>query len=598
MPPTDAPQLAGIDADAEIDPVALFSYQQPWPQPGDPLCCVCGRYGAYICDVTDHDVCSLECKAADLEQYLRTITAHRSEAPGQSRKPPTPPVRRWREPPLPPPSPELRVNRSHLLRLMRQSRGGPARTAPWTQIAALVEPSGITVAYEGTEPLPLPIAEFSQAPALPAKLLSNMALAGLRRPGPTQRMAIPSIMDGLDVLLTAPNDGDRSLCYIIPAISFCAAISTYLSAAKSPIPQHQKGPYVLIMAPTREHCVQIEDRIKALASGIERLKTVLLAGGCPLPNQLHRLEQGIQIAIATPGRLASLLASDSGKPYFESLAFMVVDGTEGMIEGSTKEQMSTVRKLLPGSKRIRVWCASMASPGVLDLCIKPGPGKKPKAGMAKSHATETHTLWIHLGAQLPTIQNEGAKVAASHEIVPDIPESVKHTFLWVETPSKPKQLISIVTDTKYFRPQQQRLLVFVECRIGAEMLAKCIKTQSTLKAVVLHGEKTSRERETALEQFTEGQHGISVCVATGVMARSIAVEADLVLNYDMALSVASYIHQIRRCRPSKDKLGWAITFINRDHEKLIPELVAKLNQLPAGTVTPLPAQMKRHQRPS
>ncbi|KAF9327422.1 Para-hydroxybenzoate--polyprenyltransferase, mitochondrial precursor (PHB:polyprenyltransferase) [Linnemannia elongata] len=180
---------------------------------------------------------------------------------------------------------------------------------------------------------------------------------------------------------------------------------------------------------------------------------------------------------------------------------------------------------------------------------------------------------------------------------------IKQTIIWVENDSKKKQLFSLLKDPKYYRPP---VLIFVESRVGADLLASTIQAKCPgVKAASVHGDKSLEERASILKSIVDGI--LPVVVATGLLARGLNLHVATVINFDMAPSITEYVHRVGRADPEEatkvaarikggPKLGgmaWAITFINNDHQSIHSEFASMLDGLDINQVTPLPPQLKR-----
>jgi len=173
--------------------------------------------------------------------------------------------------------------------------------------------------------------------------------------------------------------------------------------------------------------------------------------------------------------------------------------------------------------------------------------------------------------------------------IPSIP--VKQTILWVENKSKKKQLFSLLNDPKYYKPP---IVIFVESKLGADLLSQAIEKKCNVRSVSIHGDKSQEERMAILQSFLNGEY--EIIVSTGVLGRGLNLpDVKMVINFDMATSVDEYVHQVGRAAgnygPSS---GWGITFINEDHKHLFKKFVIMLKAQPAGKVTPLPPKLLGH----
>ncbi|KAJ1074646.1 hypothetical protein K5549_001341 [Capra hircus] len=291
--------------DLPEEPVKSFSKTQRQAEPGEPVCVVCGRYGEYVCDETDEDVCSLECKAKHLLQVRG------AEAASQ----PSRPQKAGSEPAAPGPAPYVYTEHAFVARLRED------------QIETLRRQLGITVRGRG---VPRPIVDFEHC-GFPEALNRNLKASGYEVPTPIQMQMIPVGLLGRDVLASADTGSGKTAAFLLPVI--VRALS------------QSKSPSGLVLTPTRELAIQIERQAKELMSGLPCLRTALLVGGLPVPPQRHRLRQRIQVIIATPGRLLDIIKQRSVE--LGSIKIVVVDEADTMLKMGFQQQVLDVLEQLP-----------------------------------------------------------------------------------------------------------------------------------------------------------------------------------------------------------------------------------------------------------
>lgn len=291
--------------DLPEEPVKSFSKTQRQAEPGEPVCVVCGRYGEYVCDETDEDVCSLECKAKHLLQVRG------AEAASQ----PSRPQKAGSEPVAPSPTPYVYTEHAFVAHLRED------------QIENLRRQLGITVRGRG---VPRPIVDFEHC-GFPEALNRNLKASGYEVPTPIQMQMIPVGLLGRDVLASADTGSGKTAAFLLPVI--VRALS------------QSKSPSGLVLTPTRELAIQIERQAKELMSGLPCLRTALLVGGLPAPPQRHRLRQRIQVIIATPGRLLDIIKQRSVE--LGSIKIVVVDEADTMLKMGFQQQVLDVLEQLP-----------------------------------------------------------------------------------------------------------------------------------------------------------------------------------------------------------------------------------------------------------
>jgi len=252
-------------------PVKERCFEQREALPEEPRCVVCGRYGEYICDQTDDDICSMECKTI----LLARIAAK------------TKPV----------------VKAAKRVNLPLGDESFCIKDINFPNISTLADSwisslrSKLDICVKG-DAVPDPIMCFS-ACGLPEKLVHNLETAGYCMPTPVQMQVIPASMSNRSLLVSAETGSGKTASFLIPIIAHCSRVRSQECTSN-------QGPLAIVLAPTRELCLQVEEQAKVLGKGLP-FKTALVVGGDPLPQQIYRIENGIELIVGTPGRLIDLL---------------------------------------------------------------------------------------------------------------------------------------------------------------------------------------------------------------------------------------------------------------------------------------------------
>ncbi|CAG8509818.1 3730_t:CDS:2 [Funneliformis mosseae] len=546
VPNSQDQEIVVIDEHEEA--VKEYSNQQRTAVAGEPICVICGKYGEYICDETDHDVCSLECKKVDIERVKNGGKIQRFSLKETQTKI------------------EVETPISGLFHVQLTGYTLPTDISSLTgvQIQNILKRNKINVQGKN---IPPPILSFSQC-KLPTRMMENLQTEGYTQPTSIQMQIVPTALIGRDILASGQTGTGKTASFLIPIISHCWSLSQCYEG--------KNGPYAIILAPTRELCSQIENLTKGLIRGLTNMKTSLLVGGLPIPNQVHRLKQGTQIAIATPGRLIDILNQSNEELSMNNIHMFVLDEVDMMFKMGFEKQVREIIDKLPlpiTSARRQTLMISATFPKIIEKLAN---------SLLKDH------IRIIVGAQLDNNKDpENSRL----NFIPCIP--VKQTILWIENKSKKKQLFSILNDPKYYNPP---IVIFVESKMGADLLSQAIEKKCNVRSVSMHGDKSQGERMMILQSFLNGDY--DVIVSTGVLSRGLNLpDVEMVINFDMAVSVDEYVHQVGRASGSGNSgnsSGWAITFINEDHKHLFKEFVQVLNAQPSGKVTPLPSKLLVH----
>lgn len=496
------PEQGGKDSCPPEEPVKSFSKTQRWPEPGEPVCVVCGRYGEYICDKTDEDVCSLECKAKHLLQVKEEEESLKASSPQRAASHPESPLDAFY------------VYKEHpFIVTLRED-----------QIETLKQQLGISV--QGQE-VARPIIDFEHC-GFPETLNQNLKKSGYEVPTPIQMQMIPVGLLGRDILASADTGSGKTAAFLLPVIIRALF--------------EDKTPSALILTPTRELAIQIEKQAKELMSGLPRMKTVLLVGGLPLPPQLHRLRQHVKVIIATPGRLLDIIKQSAVS--LSGIKVVVVDEADTMLKMGFQQQVLDILENIPGDCQTILVSATI--PGSIE----------------------------QLADQL---LHNPVRIVTGDKNLPC--PSVRQIVLWVEDPGKKKKLFEILNDKKLFKPP---VLVFVDCKLGADLLSEAVQKVTGLNSTSIHSEKSQVERRDTLKGLLEGDY--EVVVSTGVLGRGLdLVNVKLVVNFDMPSSMDEYVHQVGRVG-RLGQSGTAITFINNNSKRLFWEVAKRVK--PTGSLLP------------
>ncbi|XP_027884624.1 putative ATP-dependent RNA helicase DDX59 isoform X1 [Xiphophorus couchianus] len=512
-------QSSSDDAEEE-EPVKSFKKSQRWPEPGEPVCVMCGRYGEYICDATDNDVCSLECKANHLLQmgiragdYAFNVKDKNTD--GKTSQPHHPAVN-----------------------LGTSEAGYSYREDPF--ISGLTDEQverirlELGIKTEGKD-VRRPIVEFEHC-GFPSLLSGNLKKAGYEAPTPVQMQMVPVGLTGRDVIASADTGSGKTIAFLLPVV--VRALECYFQEAAHGI----CSPLGLILTPTRELAIQIERQAKELVMGIPNMRTALLVGGMPLPPQLHRLKSSIKIVIATPGRLIEILKQKALK--LDKVKILVVDEVDTMLKMGFQQQVLEVLE-----------------------------------HVTKEHQTLLASATIPAGTEelAARLVHDPVRIAIGEKNQPCA--NVRQILLWVEEPSKKKKLFEILNDNKLFQPP---VVVFVDCKLGADLLCEAVATVTGLTTVAIHSDKNQRQRNRILKGLLDGD--FEVVISTGVLGRGLdLVNVRLVVNFDMPNTMDEYVHQVGRAGRLGHR-GTAITFLNNNNKRLFLEVVNRVK--PTGSILP------------
>jgi ATP-dependent RNA helicase RhlE len=340
-------------------------------------------------------------------------------------------------------------------------------------------------------------------------------------PTPIQAQTIPTVMSGRDVIGIAQTGTGKTAAFALPILHHLAS---------SPRPLERKSCRVLVLSPTRELSGQILDSFRTYGRHL-RLRTALVIGGVPMGGQVRALLNGVDVLVATPGRLLDLVKSNALR--LGDVECLVLDEADRMLDMGFIHDIRKIVAKLPTKRQTLMFSATM-----------------PRA------ITE-------LAAQM---LRDPIKVAVTPEA--STVERVEQRVIRVDRAAKPAILIDVLR-----RETIDRALIFTRTKHGADKVARGL-ARAGIAAEAIHGNKSQGQRERVLAAFRKGD--VKTLVATDIAARGIDVDGiSHVVNFDVPNVPETYVHRIgRTARAGAD--GVAISLCDgeeaafmRDIEKLI-----------------------------
>jgi ATP-dependent RNA helicase RhlE len=346
---------------------------------------------------------------------------------------------------------------------------------------------------------------------LSAPLLKALFALAYTNPYPIQKEAIPVILKGKDVLGIAQTGSGKTASFVLPILQ----ILQNRPLGKN---RHIHG---LILVPTRELAVQVGDVLKSFASVLKpSIKTLAVYGGVSINPQMIQL-QGVEILVATPGRLLDLL--DSKALYLSDVEILVLDEADKMLNLGFKDEMNQIFKLLPAKRQNLLFSA---------------------------------TLGKDIDTITEMILHDPVKIEIKEEV--QNLDLIKQTAYRVSEERKGPLLRYLIKEQ-----QMQQVLVFTSSVHRADSVVEKLKVNG-IKAMAMHSKKSQGARTDALWNFKSGK--ITVLVATDIMSRGIDIQfLPYVINYELPRSPKDYIHRIGRTGRA-ESAGDAISLINPDEE--------------------------------
>ena len=346
---------------------------------------------------------------------------------------------------------------------------------------------------------------------LSARLVETLERLGITEPTEIQTKAIPPALAGRDIMATAETGSGKTVAFLLPIIER--------------LKQHGTA-RALVLAPTRELALQIEENAKSY-SRVARLRTVSVVGGESISGQVRALNSGVDILIATPGRLNDLI--ERGAVSLKSIEVLVLDEADRMLDMGFLPQVRRIIKHIPRKRQTMLLTATL------------------------SRAVE------QLTRELLTdyVRVEAARMANT------VATLTQKAFPVLSHAKTPLLLALLKQHT------EGSFLVFTQTRRGADRLAQVL-TGNKYDVVTLHSDRSQSQRNAALSSFRSGR--ARVLVATDVAARGIDVDdITFVINYEVPASADDYIHRVgRTARAGRN--GSAITLVSPEEESMLASI--------------------------
>ena len=346
---------------------------------------------------------------------------------------------------------------------------------------------------------------------LSPQILQAVNDAGYTEPTPIQVAAIPHILAGHDLIGIAQTGTGKTAAFVLPILTKLAA---------SMQNGHRRGTRVLVVAPTRELVVQIEENVRAYAKHLPLTMATVFGGVSERP-QMAALRAGVDLVVATPGRMIDLMGQRAGN--FSGIEFLVLDEADRMLDMGFLPQIRQIVRALPQKRQTLMFSASL-SPEIEKL---------------------THEF-----QRSPKIVEIGRRANPAETVTQFIYEVRSHL--------KPALLLHLLGD-----PQFDTVLVFARTKHGADRIARRLESAG-IKTGTIHSNRSQNQRLRALKDFKSG--AVRVLVATDVAARGIDVDGiSHVVNYDFPMHSEDYVHRIGRTGRAL-AIGDAISFITPEDQ--------------------------------
>jgi ATP-dependent RNA helicase RhlE len=346
------------------------------------------------------------------------------------------------------------------------------------------------------------------------KILDILEKIKFRVPTPIQQKAIPLAIEGKDIVGIAQTGTGKTHAFAIPMVQLLA----------------NRSGTGLVLAPTRELAIQIDEAFRPLTQSFG-MKTACLIGGAPMPPQVEALRKGPRVIIATPGRLIDHMGQWNMIP--EEVVMLVLDEADRMLDMGFAPQIEKILRFLPRERHTMLFSATMP-------------------------------------AEIMSIASKYMKLPLSVEIAPPgtTAERVTQELFIVKKEDKGKLLGRVLAQ------YPGSVLLFSRTKHGAKKITRQIKEMG-YRAAEIHSNRSLEQRRDALQGFKSGKYRI--LVATDIASRGIDVTGiELVINYDLPDDASNYVHRIGRTGRAGHK-GHAISFAMPDQKREVKDIEKLIN---------------------
>ncbi|XP_067242678.1 probable ATP-dependent RNA helicase DDX43 [Chanodichthys erythropterus] len=378
---------------------------------------------------------------------------------------------------------------------------------------------------EDKRTIPNPVCTFEEAFVYYPGIMENIVRVGFQKPTPIQSQAWPIILKGIDLIGIAQTGTGKTLAYLLPG---------FIHMDEQPVPRDRRdGPGMLVLTPTRELALQIETECNKYS--YKGFKSICIYGGGDRKAQIKVVTSGVDIVIATPGRLNDLQMNELIN--LRSITYLVLDEADRMLDmGFEPQIMKIILDIRPD--RQTVMTSATWPTGVRRL--------------AKSYLKEP--MMVYVGTL------DLAAVNTVHQTVLFVQEEEKKDYVF---------------DFIHRMEPQDKVLIFVGKKIKADDLSSDLCLQG-VAVQSLHGDREQSDREEALQDFRDGR--VRILVATDLASRGLDVhDITHVFNYDFPRNVEEYVHRVGRTGRA-GRSGASVTLVTREDWKVASELITILER--------------------
>lgn len=375
------------------------------------------------------------------------------------------------------------------------------------------------------------------------ELLRAVEELGYEEPTPIQAKAIPVLLAGRDLLGAAQTGTGKTASFTLPILERLAPF-----ANRSPSPARHPT-RALILAPTRELVLQVAEAVAQYGKYLP-LRSTAIFGGVDFKAQAEALRQGVEIVIATPGRLLDHLEQKTVR--LNQVAFLVFDEADRMLDMGFLPDIRRIVEHLPATRQTALFSATF-SPAIRKLAEQ----------------------WLHDPVTVEVARRN------------TVSETIEHKVFWVAQEQKRHALLQLLHD------REGQVLVFVDTKVACGRLTAFLQ-RNKVNAQAIHGDKSQQQRLETLEAFRNGK--LRVLVATDVAARGLDIEGlPFVVNFALPPNPEDYIHRVGRTGRA-GHTGIAISLVDPSEEERLEAIEKLLKQKIPGEKWESPAAPARPEK--
>ena len=387
---------------------------------------------------------------------------------------------------------------------------------------------------------PKPVTSFEEA-GFPEYIVRSLYEAGFKAPTSIQSQGWPVALSGHDMIGIAQTGSGKTLAFLLPAL---VHINDQPRLKVSTM-QRGDGPVVLVLAPTRELAKQISEECRRFGR-VTGIFNTCIYGGASRQYQQRDLERGVQVVIATPGRLLDFLSARVTN--LKRVTYLVLDEADRMLDMGFEPQIRKVLAQIRPDRQTLMWSATW-----------------PREVQTLARDFLNNPVHIQVGS---------LNLAANTDI--------EQLVEFVDEDRKLSLLFRILDDI--LKDRRTKIVVFTETKRGCDMLGRELR-EKRLPVEALHGDKTQRERDNIIRAFRSGE--CQVLVATDVASRGLDVkDIQYVVNFDFPAQIEDYVHRIGRTARAGAK-GTAISFFTRKNARNAKDLVKIMKETKQAVPQPL-----------